>query len=76
MASRTRVDKLATLYLAANDKDFSKALQQLEDQELPDVDNSSFMAVRFSDMLVPPSFPDTVGVIAPNTYLSYVQNKH
>ena len=43
---------------------------------IPDVDNSSFMAVRFSDMLVPPSFPDTVGVIAPNTYLSYVQNKH
>ena len=34
------VDKLATLYLAANDKDFSKALQQLEDQELPDVENA------------------------------------
>ena len=43
---------------------------------IPDIDNSSFMAVRFSDRLVPPSFPDTVGVIAPNTYASYVQNKH
>ncbi|MBP5393271.1 MAG: tetratricopeptide repeat protein [Bacteroidaceae bacterium] len=34
------VDKLATLYLAAHDKDFSKALQQLEDQELPDIENA------------------------------------
>lgn len=43
---------------------------------IPDIDNSSFMAVSFSERLVPPSFPDTVGVIAPNTYVSYVQNKH
>lgn len=31
------VDKLATLYLAASDKDFSKAVQQLDTSELPDV---------------------------------------
>lgn len=43
---------------------------------IPDIDNSSIMAVRFSELLIPPSFTDTVGVIAPNTYVSYVQNKH
>ncbi|MBQ9169214.1 MAG: hypothetical protein IJ148_00110 [Bacteroidaceae bacterium] len=30
------VDKLAMLYLVAHDKDFSKAVQQLDEQELPD----------------------------------------
>lgn len=36
------------------------------------------VAVRpFVDSLVPASFPDTVGVLAPNTYYSYVvQNQH
>lgn len=33
--------------------------------------------VPFVDSLVPASFPDTVGVMAPNTYYSYVvQNQH
>ncbi len=31
------VDKLATLYLVANDKDFFKAVQQLDDQALPEI---------------------------------------
>ena len=34
------VDKLAMLYLVANDKDFSKAMQQLNEQELPDIENA------------------------------------
>ena len=34
------IDKLATLYLVANDKDFSKAVQHLDEQELPEVDNA------------------------------------
>ena len=34
------IDKIATLYLVANDKDFSKAVQQLDDQELPDLENA------------------------------------
>ena len=29
------IDKMVTLYLVSNDKDFSKAVQQLDDQELP-----------------------------------------
>lgn len=33
--------------------------------------------IPFVDSLVPASFPDTVGVLAPNTYYSYVvQNQH
>ena len=32
--------------------------------------------IGFDDFLVPPSFADTVGVLAPNTYISYVQNQH
>lgn len=38
----------------------------------------SMVSVRqFVDSLVPASFPDTVGVLAPNTYYSYVvQNQH
>jgi len=34
------VDKLATLYLFAKDKDFSKAAQQLDDQGLPDIEDA------------------------------------
>lgn len=43
---------------------------------IPDIDNSSLMAIRFNERLVPASFPDTVGVIAPNTFISHVQDKH
>ena len=35
------VDKLAMLYLVANDKDFSKAALQLDKQELPDLENAA-----------------------------------
>lgn len=34
------VDKLATLYLISNDKDFSKAVRMLDDQEIPDFENA------------------------------------
>lgn len=34
------IDKMATLYLIANDKDFSKAVQQLDEQELPEMENA------------------------------------
>ena len=34
------VDKMATLYLVSNDKDFSKAVQAVEEQELPDLENA------------------------------------
>ena len=34
------IDKLAMLYLVSNDKDFSKAMQQLDEQELPDIENA------------------------------------
>ena len=34
------VDKLATLYLVAKDKDFSKAVQQLDEQELPGLEDA------------------------------------
>ena len=34
------VDKLAMLYLVANDKDFSKAVQQLDDQGLPGMEDA------------------------------------
>lgn len=34
------IDKIATLYLVANDKDFSKAVQQLDEQELPDIEHA------------------------------------
>ena len=34
------VDKMATLYLVANDKDFSKAMQKLDDQQLPEIENA------------------------------------
>lgn len=33
------IDKMATLYLASHDKDFSKAMNQLDNQELPEVEN-------------------------------------
>ena len=35
-----------------------------------------FSVISFEDNLVPDSFADTVGVFAPNTFVSYVQNKH
>ena len=34
------VDKLATLYLVSNDKDFSKVVRQLDDQQIPDFENA------------------------------------
>ena len=34
------IDKLAMLYLVAHDKDFSKAVQQLDEQELPGIENA------------------------------------
>ena len=34
------VDKLATLYLVSNDKDFSKAAQQLNEQDIPDIEHA------------------------------------
>ena len=41
------IDKLATLFLVANDKDFSKAAQQLEEQELPDIQNPTIPEYTF-----------------------------
>lgn len=42
-----------------------------------DSSGSGFRVRPFADSLVPASFPDTVGVIAPNTYYSdVVQNQH
>lgn len=34
------IDKLTMLYLVANDKQFSKVVQQLDEQELPDLENA------------------------------------
>ena len=34
------IDKMATLYLASHDKDFSKAVRQLDNQELPEIENA------------------------------------
>ena len=34
------IDKMTTLYLASHDKDFSKAVRQLDNQELPDIENA------------------------------------
>ena len=42
-----------------------------------DSSDSKVSVIPFMDSLVPASFPDTVGVVAPNTYYSYVvQNQH
>ncbi len=43
------IDKMATLYLVSNDKDFSKAFNQLDEQELPDIENAAVpeYTVRF-----------------------------
>ena len=39
--------------------------------------DSKVSVLPFIDSLVPASYPDTVGVLAPNTYYSYdVQNQH
>ena len=38
--------------------------------------DDSHRPVLFDDIKVPESFADTVGVFAPNTYVSHVQNKH
>lgn len=35
------IDKMVTLYLVSNDKDFSKAVQKLDDQELPGMENAA-----------------------------------
>ena len=42
---------------------------------VPDDIFPPFMTVPFEDLKVPAAFADTVGVIAPNTYVSHVQNK-
>ena len=34
------VDKMATLYLVANDKDFSKAMLQVGERDIPDIENA------------------------------------
>lgn len=34
------VDKLATLYLVSNDKDFSKVVRKIDDQQIPDFENA------------------------------------
>ena len=34
------IDKMATLYLVSHDNDFSKAIKQLDEQELPDMENA------------------------------------
>ena len=43
------VDKLAMLYLVANDKNFSKAVQQLDEQELPGIEDAAIpeYTIRF-----------------------------
>ena len=42
-----------------------------------DSSDSTVSVLPFVDSLVPASYPDTVGVLAPNTYYSYVvQNQH
>ena len=41
------VDKMAMLYLVSNDKDFSKAVQQLDDQELPDMPDAELPEYSF-----------------------------
>lgn len=38
--------------------------------------DSNVSILPFADSLVPASFPDTVGVLAPNTYFYVVQNQH
>ena len=42
---------------------------------VPGTEDSPFSAVPFDDSMVPESFADTVGVFAPNTFISHVQNK-
>ena len=49
----------------------SKIQMTIKDQIRP-----PFSIIGFEDNLVPESFADTVGVFAPNTFVSYVQNKH
>ncbi|MBR5051922.1 MAG: hypothetical protein IKW91_01705 [Bacteroidaceae bacterium] len=41
------VDKMAMLYLVSNDKDFSKAVKQLDEQELPDIENTTIPPYTF-----------------------------
>ena len=41
-----------------------------------DSNRPPFTTIGFEDRLVPEYFADTVGVFAPNTFVSYVQNKH
>ena len=43
---------------------------------VPDQTKGWFTAIDFDESLVPESFADTVGVFAPNTYVSHVQNKY
>ena len=49
----------------------ARLLMTLDDSVRP-----PFSTVRFEDDLVPEYFADTIGVFAPNTFVSYVQNKH
>jgi len=41
------VDKLAMLYLASNDKDFSRAVRQLDDQGLPETEDAAIPEYTF-----------------------------
>ena len=42
---------------------------------IPDSIFPPFTTISFEDHMVPEAFADTVGVLAPNTYVSHVQNK-
>ena len=41
-----------------------------------DSNRPPFTTISFEDRMVPEYFADTVGIFAPNTFVSYVQNKH
>ncbi len=45
------VDKLAMLYLVSNDKDFSKAVQQLDDQEIPGLEEAEIPEYTFRSIM-------------------------
>ena len=43
---------------------------------VPDPIDPPFRLSAFDDSRIPESFADTVGILAPNTFVSHVQNKH
>ena len=49
----------------------AKLLMTVKDSNRP-----PFTTISFEDRMVPEYFADTVGIFAPNTFVSYVQNKH